>query len=334
MKTIHQTMIIPASLGLLGILPALAIEPPKDDAPPPPSVKPPEQSPADSSRSLPQDNTRINSPPTPDAPQEKVAPAFIGIISDDIPELLSAHIGIKQGEGVLVRDLAPGGPAEKAGIARFDVITHLNSRTVGSPAELSQTITALKPGDEVSFDLIHRGAKVSKTVKLESRPDHSGQVLDTRNLGHLDLDDIPEGQASRIRDMIDRQIKGMMRQSSDHFRELNLQHGNTPDDFPDVRPQRNGFRGFQFRSDATFRFMDNDGSIEMKSSDGKKDITVRDHQGNEVWSGPWDTEDDKSAAPKDVRERIDKFNFADNLGGGGFRFRMGGRGDSGLRESR
>ncbi|RYD23831.1 MAG: hypothetical protein EOP87_26345 [Verrucomicrobiaceae bacterium] len=167
--------------------------------------------------------------------------------------------------------------------------------------------------------------EVPKTVRLETRPEGSGGIVDPRQLGHLDLDSMPDGQADRIRDMIDRQLKGMMR-DSEQLRDFRNRRGG---DFqreagPGREPQKNGFRGFQFKSDATFRFMDNDGSIEMKSSDGKKDITVRDHQGKEVWAGPWDTDEDKTAAPAGVRERIEKFKFDDNFRGGGFRFRMGG----------
>lgn len=317
MKTIHHKMIIPAGLGLFAILPAPAIEPPKDDAPPPPSVKSPASTPATGDDPEVQARPRVI-PPAPSS-------AFIGIISDDIPEMLSAHIGLRAGEGVLIRDLAPGGPAEKAGFAKYDVITHVGGKTVGSPADLSREISAGKPGDEVSIDFIHQGAKTTKTVTLENRPEGSGTVVEPRQLGHLDLDNMPDGQADRIREMIDRQLKGMMRDSG-QLRDFRERRGDAlrRDSDPGREPQKNGFRGFQFKSDATFRFMDNDGSIEMKSSDGKKDITVRDHEGKEVWSGPWDTDDDKSAAPKDVRERIEKFKFDDNFRGGGFRFRMGG----------
>jgi len=330
MKTIHHKMIIPAGLGLLAILPAVAIEPPKDDAPPPPSVRPPGSAPAapaadDTTRTFQPRERVVAPPPAPGTLREQAPVAFIGIISDDVPEMLAAHIGVQPGEGVMIRDLAPGGPAEKAGLARYDVITHVGGRTVGSPVALSKEIASGKPGDDVTIDFIHQGTKSTKTIKLETRPESAGRTLDPRQLGHLDLDALPDGQADRIRDMIDRQLKSMPRE----LRNLGIDPRNdgafgSGEPAPAPQRERDGFRGFQFKSDATFRLMDNDGSIEMKSSDGKKDITVRDHQGNEVWSGPWDTAQDKDAAPKDVRERIDKFKFDEGFKGGGFRFRMGG----------
>ncbi len=295
MKTIIHK-ILPAGLGVLATLPALAIEPPKDDAPPPPSVKTPASAPT-------KDPTA-----RPDAVVENNN-AFIGLITADIPEMLAAHIGTKAGEGVMIRDLAPGGPAEKAGFEKYDIVTRVGGKSVGSPAELSQRIAESKPGDEVSIDLIHEGKPAAKMVKLETRPASAGRlpdprIADPRKLGHLDFDSMPEDQADRLREMIEGRMKGLMREQ---------EQGNAKN------------RGnFEFKSDSLFRLMDNDGSVEMKSNDGRKEITVRDHQNNVTWSGPWDTEADKSAAPPEIRERIERFKFDEGFRGGGFRLRMGG----------
>lgn len=333
MKTTIHHKIIPAGLSLLAALPALAIEPPKDDAPPPPSVKTPTSAPADTRTGSYKDEAPAQNPPTGGTARQRIVPspeeqsptAFIGIISDDIPESLSAHIGVKAGEGVMIRDLAPGGPAEKAGFAKYDVITHVAGKTVGSPADLSREIASGKPGDEVPIDFIHQGAKSSKTVKLDTRPESSGRPMNPRQLGHLDLDDMPDDQADRIRDIIDKQLRGMMRDSRD-LENFGLRR--EPDRFRENAQERGGgLRSFQFKQDSTFRLMDNDGSVEIRSKDGSKEITVRDHEGKETWSGPWNTEEEKAAAPKDVRQRIDKFNIDDSFKGGGFRFRMGGQRD-------
>lgn len=329
MKTIHQKIIIPASISLLTMVPVMAIEPPKDDAPPPPSIKP--SSPPDSSSTSPTSNIENHEEQSRSTLPTQESSAFIGIISDDIPDALSAHIGVKKGEGVIIRDLAPNGPAENAGFVKFDVITHVGGKTVGSPLELSREISNNKAGDEVAIDFIHQGAKSSKNVKLESRPENIGRQTNPRQLGHLNLDDMPDAQAERIREMIERQLRGMM-QESQEFQDSAQRRGRAT--FRESRGFRNegrepqgdnrerGLRGFQFKSDATFRLMDNDGTIEMKSSDGQKDITVRDHDGKVIWSGPWDTDKDKEAAPDDIRNRIEKFNFDDGAKGGGFRFRM------------
>jgi hypothetical protein len=66
--------------------------------------------------------------------------------------------------------------------------------------------------------------------------------------------------------------------------------------------------------------MDNDGSVEIKSSHGATDVTVRGTNNEVVWAGPWNTDEEKEAAPKAIRDRIDRVN---SNSGSGFSFRFG-----------
>jgi hypothetical protein len=54
---------------------------------------------------------------------------------------------------------------------------------------------------------------------------------------------------------------------------------------------------------------DANGSVELKSNKDGKEAIVRDPDDEITWSGPWDTEQDKAAAPPEVRERIDALNM-------------------------
>jgi serine protease Do len=306
MKTILNPKILPAGFGLLWVLPVLAIEPPKDDAPPPPSVKTPASTPAL--------NREENPRPGFDAPADK-ASAYIGLVTADIPEILAAHIGVKTGEGVVIREVAPDSPAAKAGFAKHDVITRVAGKSIGSPKEVSDVIVANHPGDEIAIDFVHEGKPASRMVKLEARPDRAqAAVQEPRERRRLDLDNLSDDQAQRIQDLIDQRLRRMREQQRELEKEFDL--GAQP-------PRGGGLKGFQFKSDATFRLMDENGSIEMKSTDGSKEITVRDRSNNVTWSGPWDTAQDKQAAPEEIRQRIEKFKIEDNFRGNGFRLRMG-----------
>jgi len=64
--------------------------------------------------------------------------------------------------------------------------------------------------------------------------------------------------------------------------------------------------GSRINQGATQRVMGDWGSIEFKSVDGGKEITARDPQGKVVWTGPWDTEQDKAAAPEEIRLRVER----------------------------
>jgi hypothetical protein len=77
-----------------------------------------------------------------------------------------------------------------------------------------------------------------------------------------------------------------------------------------------------FQSASTIRLLDEKGSVELKSKDGGKEVRVLDKEGNEAWSGPWDTEQDKAAAPAEVRSRIERLNIDMDFKGNGLRLRM------------
>jgi hypothetical protein len=74
---------------------------------------------------------------------------------------------------------------------------------------------------------------------------------------------------------------------------------------------------------STIRMKDAQGSVELKSTDGAKEVTLRDEEDNVTWNGPWDTAQDKQAAPEDVRKRVDSLNIDHSFKGAGLRLQMG-----------
>lgn len=317
MKTISRISIA----AWLTALPVFGIEAPPDDAPPPVEVSP--------SPAVPQ------APPAAAGPVEKAGIAYLGVISTAVPEMLADHLGLKAGQGIVVSAVMPEGPAAKAGLVVHDVITSIAGDPVGSPEELTVRINTRKPGEKIRMDVIHHGKAAGIDVTLGERPAH----LTTPAPGPLDqlnLDGVPEDLANRVRRMIEGNLgemkldfqKGVDEaapQIEDAMRKMREQMGKAMEglklpEMPQI-PQQGGIQGgIEVHQGATFRLMDNDGSIELKSVEGGKEITVRDKDQNIVWTGPWDTEQDKAAAPEDVRRRVERLDF--DAGGNGLRLRL------------
>ncbi|MEY2672916.1 MAG: hypothetical protein RLZZ508_793, partial [Actinomycetota bacterium] len=55
-------------------------------------------------------------------------------------------------EGAVVEDVTAGGPAEKAGIRKGDIIVKANGRIIKSDAELVIVIRSKNPGDVVEVE--------------------------------------------------------------------------------------------------------------------------------------------------------------------------------------
>ena len=71
----------------------------------------------------------------------------LGISGDELTSQLATFFGVKQGKGVLVREVVVGSPAAKAGLKAGDVIVAVDGKSVATVAELRQALE-IKPGEE------------------------------------------------------------------------------------------------------------------------------------------------------------------------------------------
>lgn len=319
MKT-KSSSFIKAGLAAVLISPAFALEAPADDAPPPPL-------PVEKEVSLPE----IKLPAAPAAqPKMQVQTPFLGVVSSEVPDMLAGHLDLKPGEGIIVRSLVPDGPAAKSGIAVNDVITKVAGQPVGSPMEISKQIAGHKPGESISLDLIHKGKPVTLDVTLGIKPaemaDNAPHTLD-----QLDLEGLPKELAERVKDAIAGNIGGfdlgggaaqVPPRMEEAMRDLQKRMQGAMAGAGIVLPDDNVAGKVQVQGGATIKQMDQQGSVEVKAKDGAKEVTVRDQQGKVTWSGPWDTAQDKAAAPADIRQRVDSLNIDSSFKGGGIRLQM------------
>jgi serine protease Do len=64
----------------------------------------------------------------------------LGIQADDLTQQLAENLGVTQGSGVLVLEVNPDSPAEKAGIKAGDCITRVNDEKVESISDLHRAL--------------------------------------------------------------------------------------------------------------------------------------------------------------------------------------------------
>jgi len=312
---------IPAAFAALLTPQVIAIEPPADNTPPPPTVE---------AAAAPAEHAA--------APAAAQATPYLGIGSWDVPDVLAAHLGLKAGEGIVIRALDPEGPGAKAGLAEHDVITRIGGQAVGSHDDLIKEIQSHKTGDEITVDLIHQGKPATKSITLAARPDRGGVAAAPQGLDTLMLNGMPQEQAKGIREAIERQLRAMQNgavlpqaipgnnlpKMGDAMKEMQkrmadaMKNGMVVPGGLQVVPGG----GVQIQGSAIFRMADDQGSVEMKSADGGKEATIRDKDNKVTWSGPWDTEQDKAAAPPAVRSRLEKLNIDNNFNGGGLRLQF------------
>src|SRR3954470_6921502 len=72
--------------------------------------------------------------------------------------------------GAQVESVTPGGPADKAGLQKDDVIKAVDGQAVKDPSDLSSAIALKKPGDTVTLRIERSGLTQEIDVKLGTRP--------------------------------------------------------------------------------------------------------------------------------------------------------------------
>jgi predicted metalloprotease with PDZ domain len=71
----------------------------------------------------------------------------LGISGDELTAQLASYFGVKQGKGVLVREVVVGSAAEKAGLKAGDVIVAVDGKSVATVTELREALE-IKPSKE------------------------------------------------------------------------------------------------------------------------------------------------------------------------------------------
>jgi serine protease Do len=89
----------------------------------------------------------------------------IGISGENLNGQLGAYFGAPDGEGVLVRDVQSGSPAEKAGLKAGDVITKVAGDRVKTLGELQSKLREKREEKTVQITVVRRGSETSVTVE-------------------------------------------------------------------------------------------------------------------------------------------------------------------------
>jgi S1-C subfamily serine protease len=96
------------------------------------------------------------------------AHARLGIDAEDIDGQLGSFFGAPDGEGILVRSVNSGSPAEKAGMKAGDVITTVNGERVRSIGDLREQL-AKAEGKPVKVGVLRNKSEMNLTVELPQR---------------------------------------------------------------------------------------------------------------------------------------------------------------------
>jgi hypothetical protein len=90
----------------------------------------------------------------------------LGINAQDLDGQLGAYFGAPDGKGVLVTEVLPDTPAEKAGLKAGDVITRVEGKQIGTTSDLRENLRAKSATGDITLNILRRGSAMTLRVKL------------------------------------------------------------------------------------------------------------------------------------------------------------------------
>jgi serine protease Do len=106
----------------------------------------------------------------------KVVRGYMGVHIQDLTPDLAKQFGLSQASGVLISDVEPGKPADRAGIKKGDVILALNGETVDSANPLRLAISQTSPGSTIKLTIWRDGKTQDINVALAELPETAEKV--------------------------------------------------------------------------------------------------------------------------------------------------------------
>ncbi len=90
-------------------------------------------------------------------PEKNDGAEALGLRAQNLTDELAQELGLEEAQGVIVTEVAPGGPAAEAGIRRGDIIIELDRQNINSVGDLANVLNDSKDKKKILV-LVRRGA--------------------------------------------------------------------------------------------------------------------------------------------------------------------------------
>lgn len=241
---------------------------------------------------------------------------FLGVSSSTLPARMSEQLNLPPNIYLSVDQVSPGSPASEAGLEIYDVILQLNDQILVNSPQLKALVRMKKPGDNVELKILRKGKPQTLQVTLseidkpfEKRIPHIGfKGLGTlpSDLFSQNFDLLSPNLNSSIRELLKEhglsQVPQVLDPTKSDSIELDL---NNPIHGSQITPPN--VQSFSFSSQQNHIIIaDDEGTIEFTLKDGKKYLKATDADGNTVFDGRVDTDQQRKKLPKNIREKLQK----------------------------
>jgi serine protease DegQ len=100
----------------------------------------------------------------------EVTRGWLGVEPTAVTAEVAKALALTKPEGVVIRSVQPGGPAERAGMKVLDVVTDIGGKSTRNVPQLLARIAELPPGSLAKVKLVRAGQDVEVDVMVGKRP--------------------------------------------------------------------------------------------------------------------------------------------------------------------
>jgi serine protease Do len=97
----------------------------------------------------------------------RVVRGWIGVTIQTVTPEIAQSFGLKETKGALVADVVPGGPADKAGIKRGDIIRTFNGKDIKNSTDLPWIVAETPVGKTIDVGIIRNGKEMTIKMTIE-----------------------------------------------------------------------------------------------------------------------------------------------------------------------
>jgi S1-C subfamily serine protease len=102
----------------------------------------------------------------------RITRGFLGLGMQPVrlPDPLKQSLNLEGHGGVIIVEVKPGGPADRAGALIGDVLVELDGRTIGEPGDVQAALDPEQVGKTVKAKFVRAGAKIELSILVGERP--------------------------------------------------------------------------------------------------------------------------------------------------------------------
>jgi hypothetical protein len=200
---------------------------------------------------------------------------FLGVMTAPAPSSLTTQLGRPAGMGLVVVSVQAKSPAEDV-LKVDDLLVRLDDQKLINNDQLTALIRGHQEGEEVTLTYVRGGKEATAKVKLVKQEVAAGK---------------PSIVAlTKLTGLPNEEMKVALGETKDWKIGSSIQGTTTVE---------NG------ALNQTFTYTNGGAGItEIKTVDGKKTVTLRNSSGGIEFTGPYDTEEQRKAAPASVQTRV------------------------------